>query len=497
MADQPKLLRDIGDALGILGGELHPFVLENLQNYLGQDWLEKLQLGPPQRAIIRRRKLGEALERQQQVDVRELIKIVLDNWVLVFEEAGLRRVDQSAFRSLREVGNQYAHFEILEEEVALLALANIQAILRVIDRPEALDRIKRIERGIRGDAVQSPLSDDAHFPTSYIVGPPVRGVNFYGRQKLVGEILAGPQDAIWIVGTRRIGKTSLLRQVEEIALKDSDEPHVPVFWDLQGASNVEGLRTSLQLAVEEAVANLDLPNLSMDGLSTGDVIPTIEELRKRLRQHGRKLLLLCDEVEELIAVRDEDPSTLGRLRSVMQKGNGIRTVITSTVRLRELNEETGPTSPFLFGFAPIYISAMTDEHSRQLIRLDNLPSDRRPVLGEQAIETIATYCGGHPFLVQHMCKAFAETGNLQECVDRMVAAEMVSDFFRHDYRMLEDGDQQLLRDLATEPGVPELEQKVAKRHLLHDLGYVRHDEEGQLRLANYFFERWVAVLDVR
>jgi predicted AAA+ superfamily ATPase len=50
----------------------------------------------------------------------------------------------------------------------------------------------------------------------YVVGQWVRGEKFYGRVALIAEILHGPRNAIWLLGYRRIGKTSLLRQIEHL-----------------------------------------------------------------------------------------------------------------------------------------------------------------------------------------------------------------------------------------------------------------------------------------
>ena len=52
--------------------------------------------------------------------------------------------------------------------------------------------------------------------TPYVVGQWVRGKRFYGRQSHLQEILAGPRESLWLLGTRRIGKTSLLRQQDAL-----------------------------------------------------------------------------------------------------------------------------------------------------------------------------------------------------------------------------------------------------------------------------------------
>ena len=48
----------------------------------------------------------------------------------------------------------------------------------------------------------------------YVVGRWVRGANHYGRHRLIDYLLNIHDNAVWVVSTRRMGKTSLLRQIE-------------------------------------------------------------------------------------------------------------------------------------------------------------------------------------------------------------------------------------------------------------------------------------------
>ena len=53
-------------------------------------------------------------------------------------------------------------------------------------------------------------------PNPFVVGQWVRGERFYGRRALIEEVLNGPRNSLWVLGTRRIGKTSLLKQLEHL-----------------------------------------------------------------------------------------------------------------------------------------------------------------------------------------------------------------------------------------------------------------------------------------
>src|SRR5690606_20055647 len=87
----------------------------------------------------------------------------------------------------------------------------------------------------------------------YNVGRWVRGKNHYGRQRLIDYLLHAPDSAIWLVGTRRMGKTSLLRQLE-LLTSAPDSTYVPLFWDLQGCQTARDLSDELFYSLEDVAA---------------------------------------------------------------------------------------------------------------------------------------------------------------------------------------------------------------------------------------------------
>ena len=71
------------------------------------------------------------------------------------------------------------------------------------------------------------------------------------RQKLIEYLLTGQDSAYWLVGTRRIGKTSLLRQIEMIADRPTSS-WVPLFVDLQGCNTPVDVTHEFHFALEDA-----------------------------------------------------------------------------------------------------------------------------------------------------------------------------------------------------------------------------------------------------
>jgi Cdc6-like AAA superfamily ATPase len=67
-------------------------------------------------------------------------------------------------------------------------------------------------------SAQVPISSLSPYETR----APVTGSRFFGREQEISRILANPDTNQAILGIRRIGKTSLLREIERI-LKERDE----------------------------------------------------------------------------------------------------------------------------------------------------------------------------------------------------------------------------------------------------------------------------------
>ncbi len=336
----------------------------------------------------------------------------------------------------------------------------------------------------------------------FVVGQWVRGDRFYGRTAQIAEILDGPRDCIWLLGTRRIGKTSLLKQIEYIASTSEEQRYLPIFWDFQGAETPAEFHLNFADALVDADEQLAQIGIRLDEVAAEDLFVSIERLRRRLRAGRRRLLLLCDEVEQLIVLNRDAPSLLRKLRHTMQSREDIRTVLASTIRLWALADQNADTSPLLHGFTPpLYIERLTDDEARLLIRQSHLDPERRPRIPDDVAEAIRSHCDNHPYLVQLVCKRFLESGRLDEAVEQVATDRMVSYFFAIDFDMLSDVDRSVVRFMAGQPGVPgdgigdelalETDRLEGTLRRLENLGFVRRDGNNGFVLANAFFRRWL------
>ena len=335
----------------------------------------------------------------------------------------------------------------------------------------------------------------------FVVGQWVRGERFYGRRALVEEILDGHRNWLWLLGTRRIGKTSLLKQIEHLATEATDRRYFPVFWDFQGAEDHAELYAGFTDALLDAEVRLEALGIAPEDVETEDLFGSLSRLRRHLRSRNLRLLLLCDEVEELIKLHRADPSLLRKLRRAMQSTEDIRSVLASTIRLWDLADQREDTSPFLHGFTPpLYIHGLADDESLELIRQTNLPATSRPDIDEVTGKSIRRHCDNHPYLLQLVSKRFCETGSLENAIEQVATDPMVNYFFSVDFEMLSSTERQVLRLIArrTSPTSRTIQQGIGVKsdsltgllHRLIHLGYVHRNSQGGFDLANYFFRRW-------
>ncbi len=342
-------------------------------------------------------------------------------------------------------------------------------------------------------------------PVPFVIGQWVRDERFYGRGRLLDEALNGPRNALWVLGTRRIGKTSLLKQLELLSSTETPQRYFPLFWDLQGADDPEELRAGFIDALLDAEERLEQAGVAASELETGDLFTTMGRLRRKLRSKELKLLLLCDEVEELIKLHEKDPALLRKLRHAMLASDDVRSVLASTIRLCVLADQRGDTSPFLHGFSPpVYIKTLFDEEARALVRQDHLAAEARPRLEGEIVEKLCERCDNHPYLLQLVAKRLLETGDLDEAIEEVAADQMVSYFFSVDFDMLTETEQEILRSVARNNSAASaslqanlsIEAAPLQSALqnLRNLGFIRRDDERRVVLANYFFRRWLTDL---
>jgi hypothetical protein len=329
----------------------------------------------------------------------------------------------------------------------------------------------------------------------FIAGSWVRGDNFFGRSAILTEILDGERHSLWVAGARRLGKTSLLKELEYRVQLSAQTPFVALYWDLQGSGDGRGLADTLLGSVEDSEAfrrATDISSEDLEGLSVPEMLTTL--IRRTVRS-GWRMLLLLDEGEEFLTVARSDAAVLPKLKRVLQKGPEVRAVLTATKRLGRIDERTDfATSPFLQGFTPpLYLTPLADEEARALLARGRFTAEETATIMER------TSC--HPFLLQLIASRLFEHRDLAVTLDQLAADEMVSNFFSVDFQTLDSHERVILEDVAREgtrarrelAKLTGLAEETLEPLLfgLRMMGYLRADGEGRYRIGNWFFERWL------
>jgi hypothetical protein len=308
-----------------------------------------------------------------------------------------------------------------------------------------------------------------------------------------------------VVGARRMGKTSLLRQLEFLTDHGTEEL-TPLFWDMQGCESSGDLSAELFLAIEDAgkrFAALGIDIAEFEGL---DALMILRRLSRRLAMSGKRLLLLIDEAEALINIAQKEAAWLARLRRTLQDP-AMKTVMASTKLLVRLNELTAdwPTSPFLFGFNLANLWSLDDEAAMALI--EQHQADHRVRVDSTVSEEILLHTHRHPYLIQYLCQRLYDEdahgqGFLCAPTDQdMQPDHLLAGFFLIDFQHMTRLERRILlaverRSLATEQDLlADLANENPQRIRtflwgMEKLGHIRQ-LYGQFAIGNEYLRRWL------
>jgi len=330
----------------------------------------------------------------------------------------------------------------------------------------------------------------------YIVGDPVTGRDFYGREAIIKTICERRDRAVHVMGMRRIGKTSLLLKVAE---------QVPsLYLDFQAMVGQVSL-FARQVQYELSRQRKQYPWLPAL-MENEDAFACLEQATVEAEKAGTRLFLLCDEAEGLM---DFDASFLRRLRGLIWGRYPLRTVLASAKNLAELDDlcQEWRTSPFLSNFPPpLYLGGLTAEAADALIIQSQSES---PVKAATELRAeIRHLTNNHPYLIQWLChrlwqpdtSTMLSTGNTLRPItpgdlepDDHLAARL-----RRDFDYLSDTERRILHQVyaAGQVTAAQLQATLDLPGLstflygLTQLGYLR--QEGEVyAIGNRFLSSWL------
>ncbi|MBD1859465.1 MULTISPECIES: AAA family ATPase [Leptolyngbya] len=236
----------------------------------------------------------------------------------------------------------------------------------------------------------------------YIAGDPVEGSLFVGRDDILKQLeelwfMSDRLQSVVLYGHRRMGKTSLLRNINDRLGSNTQLIYVNLLnlgEVTQGAGEVllSICDEIAQATNHPAPSDTDLINLPY---------PTFRRYLQSLIQSpdSKGLIIALDEfekLEDLITAEKLSPDFLSYLRGLVQMSPKIAFAFAGLHTLEEMTEDY--FSPFFASVIPIRLSFLDRASTRQLLAnpSDDFPLDYAPDLYDEIFDLTA----GQPYLVQ-------------------------------------------------------------------------------------------------
>lgn len=233
------------------------------------------------------------------------------------------------------------------------------------------------------------------FLSPYDPNQPVVGSNFYGRATEINSIMSHPDRSYAIIGGRRIGKTSLLKEIERRIRSQLPATSLDriVKYDFWGYRNMDAF-------LSEVIRHFgDTPRLARGGLA--DYFPRFLHLKSR-QLHGR-IILILDEVDDLIEHdRAAGFELLGLLRRSAIAGDCRCLLAGFRLLARELYTFDTP----LTFCQTMQLGNLTNAQARSMLvePLQNMGVR----LGPEVFPRVLNHSGGHPHLLQLFSQSLIE-----------------------------------------------------------------------------------------
>lgn len=333
----------------------------------------------------------------------------------------------------------------------------------------------------------------------YITSNWVEGNHFYGREALCTALITTNERCNYIMGIRRIGKTSLLK-----CLTRQMHPNA-IYCDLMQAASQIAEQPTLDETRIIRLLRRELNRLDHEVIQSTkptwdrnetDLVNWLEEASWIWEEQQITITLLWDEAEML---RWLPIPTLMRLRALLQHTASLRLMISASKGLAAINEQWSQddASPFLFGFKIWYLAGLADDEA------DNLIRQRGAVqVSDSIADRIRALTGNHPFLLQTLCDRLYAQGTLRAPTEQdMIIDYLMSDLFRIDIAHLSPSEQMIVETLARQGHIPiyaiqeetELSEEIIHSllHGLRDLGYLQTCPDGNWALGNEYLAQWI------
>jgi len=372
---------------------------------------------------------------------------------------------------------------------------------------------------------------------------PVKGKEFVNRTGLLKEMVSGLADkrstvGYALYGKRRVGKTSILREVQRL-LEKNDEIIVVYFsvWDLLEFTLPEFCQRLSMLIIDAYRTHIGLKYRAKDLLKTPAsmlrkmldraefkvvyheiefllstkqetdkdmLIERVFDLSEKLaKSTDTKCVLLIDEFPSIIDLKYDNAKIgepiLRKIRTISEDWERTSLCISGSIRSTMELTALSSTSPFYRQMIVKEVKPLEKEYVGEIL-LRNLK------MPDEGIEEIYRFSMGIPFYVQFIGKMLERveqvTLNSIKEVEHEFLVEEGNILFKEEFNSLSSKERLIVAGIAEGHHSPtELVNVIGERvsnintflMYLIEKGYVLKEERGYYALEDPVFERWLKV----
>ncbi len=286
--------------------------------------------------------------------------------------------------------------ELQRHSIAIIDKVGVQSFLAGRDVNEKYAALGRALARNVGVTALSP----------YIPGKPASGGRFFGRERLLGQIVAG--GAIrncTIVGNRRIGKTSLLHEVHD-RLSEVYRPGSSIFFANLYGAKLKSTWDAVYLVCDELHLNVPKRYTKLGAISERYVKRFPQLLHRFARERQAAVVIFIDEFDSFLEIDSKnDYEFLHLLREAAMAEENCYVMIAGFRRLMETRVRQD--SPLYNFTSEIPVTPLTRHETLEMV---NMPLERLGIEidGTNLPAVIYHETRGQPELIQMYCRAVIE-----------------------------------------------------------------------------------------
>jgi hypothetical protein len=258
----------------------------------------------------------------------------------------------------------------------------------------------------------------------YEISRPVTGEQFFGRESELRTLIGNEHTSFLIVGNRRMGKTSLMREASRRLRLHTKHPDSVLYFD----TTMYGNKLDLFTDIVRALAPREVER------AYGDKTFSMPSFFQRMSRSRREKIVIClDEVDHLMGWDQHDNwGALNMLRAVSTgAGSDDPPLRVLMAGFRVAQEMAKNRDAPVFNFATLLRVTPFDQHVTQQIVVEPLLNLGVSIVDRSAVvQRIFRDTGGQPNLIQHYCQFIVR--QLEETDSRTLTLDVLDGALKDD-----------------------------------------------------------------